>query len=61
MWIWAELTGLPPQMTQGEVGVFREHWAYSSAKAERDLGYRSRPLRDGLRATIDWLRTKGAA
>jgi farnesol dehydrogenase len=61
MWIWAELTGLAPQMTQGEVGVFREHWAYSSAKAERELGYRSRPLREGLRATIDWLRTKGAA
>jgi NAD+-dependent farnesol dehydrogenase len=61
MWIWAELTGLAPQMTQGDVGVFREHWAYSSAKAERELGYRSRPLREGLRATIDWLRTKGAA
>jgi farnesol dehydrogenase len=61
MWIWAELTGLSPQMTQGEVGVFREHWAYSSAKAERELGYRSRPLREGLRATIDWLRAKGAA
>src|SRR5262249_29107138 len=52
MWIWAELTGLAPQMTQGEVGVFREHWAYSSAKAERELGYRSRPLREGLRSTI---------
>jgi farnesol dehydrogenase len=61
MWAWAELTGLPPQMTQGEVGVFREHWAYSSAKAERELSYRSRPLRDGLRETIDWLRAKGAA
>jgi farnesol dehydrogenase len=61
MWIWAELTGLAPQMTQGEVGVFREHWAYSSAKAERELGYRSRPLREGLRATLDWLREKGAS
>lgn len=61
MWLWAELTGLPPQMTQGEVGVFREHWAYSSQKAERELGYRSRPLREGLRATLDWLREKGAA
>jgi nucleoside-diphosphate-sugar epimerase len=48
-------------MTQGEVGVFREHWAYSSAKAERDLGYRSRPLKDGLRETIGWLRARGAA
>src|SRR5262249_51914624 len=61
MWLWAELTGLPPQMTHGEVGVFREHWAYSSAKAERELGYRSRPLKDGIRATVEWLRDKGAA
>jgi farnesol dehydrogenase len=61
MWIWAEVTGLAPQMTHGEVGVLREHWAYSSAKAERELGYRSRALRDGLRETIDWLRAKGAA
>ena len=55
----AELTGLPPQMTEGEVGVFREHWAYSSAKAERELGYRSRPLREGLAQTVAWLREQG--
>lgn len=59
MWLWAELTGLPPQMTAGEVGVFREHWAYSSAKAERELGYRSRPLREGLAQTVAWLRQAG--
>jgi farnesol dehydrogenase len=61
MRLWAELTGLPPQMTAGEVGVFREHWAYSSAKAERELGYRSRPLQEGIRATVEWLRDQGAA
>jgi NAD+-dependent farnesol dehydrogenase len=59
MRLWAELTGLPPQMTAGEVGVFREHWAYSSAKAERELGYRSRPLREGLAQTVAWLREQG--
>ena len=31
--LWAELTGQPPQLTHEVVGVFREHWAYSSAKA----------------------------
>jgi len=56
MLAWAELTGHPPQLTHREVAVFREHWAYSSAKAERELGYRSRPLREGLRQTVDWLR-----
>jgi NAD+-dependent farnesol dehydrogenase len=53
---WAELTGHPPQLTHREVGVFREHWAYSSAKAERELGYRPRPLREGLRQTVAWMR-----
>lgn len=56
---WAELTGHPPEFTHREVAVFREHWAYSSARAERELGYRPRPLREGLRATVDWLRAQG--
>lgn len=46
-------------MTEGEVGVFREDWAYSSGKAERELGYRSRPLHEGLRQTLEWLRETG--
>ena len=56
LYLWAELTGLPPQLTHEVVGVFRQHWAYSSAHAERDLGYRPTPLRDGLRRTVEWLR-----
>jgi farnesol dehydrogenase len=54
--LWAELTGLPPVLTHEVVNVFREHWAYSSAKAVRELGYAPTPLRDGLRRTVDWLR-----
>jgi NAD+-dependent farnesol dehydrogenase len=53
---WAELTGHPPLLTHEVVGVFREHWAYTSAKAERELGYRARPLREGLERTVAWLR-----
>jgi farnesol dehydrogenase len=56
LYLWAELTGLPPRLTHEVVGVFREHWAYSSARAERELGYRPTPLREGLRRTVDWLR-----
>jgi NAD+-dependent farnesol dehydrogenase len=55
---WAELTGHPPQLTHREVAVFREHWAYSSAKAGRELGYHPRSLREGLRQTVDWLRSR---
>jgi farnesol dehydrogenase len=61
MYLWAELTGHPPQLTHREVGVFREHWAYSSAKAERELGYRITPLLEGLRRTVEWLRQTGRA
>lgn len=61
MFLWAELTGHPPQLTHREVGVFKEHWAYSSAKAERELGYRITPLAEGLRRTVEWLRQTGRA
>jgi farnesol dehydrogenase len=58
-WLWAELTGHPPQLTQGEVGVFRQEWACDSSKAVRGLGYEWRPLAEGLRETIRWLRATG--
>lgn len=58
MWAWAELTGHPPRLTHQVVGVFREHWAYLSSKAERELGYRITPLREGLRKTVAWLRER---
>jgi farnesol dehydrogenase len=58
LYLWAELTGHPPLLTHEVVGVFREHWAYSSAKAERELGYRPRPLAEGLRTTVEWLRAR---
>jgi len=60
-WLWAELTGHPPQLTHGEVGVFREEWACDSANAVRELGYEWRPLAEGLRETIRWLRASGQA
>jgi NAD+-dependent farnesol dehydrogenase len=61
LYAWAELTGHPPEFTHREVAIFREHWAYSSARAERELGYHPRPLRDGLAQTVAWLRERGLA
>jgi nucleoside-diphosphate-sugar epimerase len=60
LWAWAELTGHPPLLTHEVVNVFREHWCYATAKAERELGYRPRPLAEGLRATVAWLSERGA-
>jgi farnesol dehydrogenase len=59
LWLWAELTGHPPLLTHEAVQVFREHWAYSSRKAEEALSYRMTPLREGLGATVSWLRGAG--
>ena len=59
-WLWAELTGHPPQLTHGEVFVFREEWACDSSRAVRELGYEWRPLAEGLRATLRWLRETGS-
>lgn len=61
LWLWAELTGRPPDLTHEVVDVFREHWAYTSAKAERELSYRKTPLREGLRRTVRWLEERGGA
>jgi farnesol dehydrogenase len=56
---WAELTGEPPLLTHEVVDVFREHWAYSSAKAQKALGYEPTPLDEGLQRTVAWLRAEG--
>ena len=59
----AEWLGLYPQITPGWVETFLQHWAYSTAKAERELGYTIVPLKEGIRMTYEWLmqqrKTKG--
>ncbi len=52
---WARLTGRPPAITDGAIATFRHHWAYSSDRAIKDLGYRITPLREGLRRTLEAL------
>jgi len=52
----AEWFGLYPQITPGWVETFLHDWAYSPAKAERELGYRFTPLREGVRRTLEWIR-----
>jgi nucleoside-diphosphate-sugar epimerase len=53
----AEWLGLYPQITPGWVETFLQDWAYSSTKAEQELGYRFTPLRDGIQRTIEWIQT----
>lgn len=51
----AKRLGLYPLITSGWVKTFLQDWAYSSAKAETQLGYKITPLKDGLRITLSWL------
>lgn len=57
----ARLTRHHPLITPGWVRTFLADWAYSSAKAIRELGYRPTPLDEALARTIDWIETLPAA
>jgi farnesol dehydrogenase len=56
---WARLRGTTPQLTPDLVEIYRHDWAYSSARAESELGYRGRSLEEGLAATLSWLQETG--
>jgi nucleoside-diphosphate-sugar epimerase len=51
----AEWLGVYPTITPGWVRTFLVDWSFSCAKAERELGYRPTPFRDGLARTLEWL------
>jgi len=48
-----------PLITTGWVKTFLQDWAYSSVKAENELGYKITPLTEGLKMTLEWLRYLG--
>ena len=51
----AEWFGAHPAITPGWVRTFAVDWACTSAKAERELGYRPTPLAEGVQITYQWL------
>lgn len=55
----AELFGVEPALTEEVVRIYAHEWAYSSARAEAELGYRITPLREGVAKTVAWLRERG--
>jgi dihydroflavonol-4-reductase len=48
-----------PLVTRDGVRLARKRMYFSSAKAERALGYRARPAETALRDAIDWYRARG--
>ncbi len=49
-----ETLGLPGALPAQGYTLMAQDWRFSSQKARRELGYRSRPLDQTLRGTIDW-------
>ena len=57
---WARLTGGgEPFVTIDAVRMAKKRMFYSTAKAERELGYAPRPPEEGLRDALDWFRARG--
>jgi dihydroflavonol-4-reductase len=55
----AHFTGRPPFLTLDGLRMARHRMFFTDAKARRELGYASRPYRDGLAEAIAWFRASG--
>ncbi|MGI9257688.1 MAG: hopanoid-associated sugar epimerase, partial [Gammaproteobacteria bacterium] len=53
---WARLAAVEPRVTLDAVRMSAKRMHYSSAKAERELGYRSRPPAEAIAAAVGWFR-----
>ncbi len=56
---WARVSGREPFLTLDSLRMARHHMYYSSAKAERELGYKARPYAEALVEALDWFRAQG--
>jgi nucleoside-diphosphate-sugar epimerase len=52
----ANITGKPPLITPDWVAKYKYNWELDSSKAINELGYRIRPLEEGIRQTVEWVR-----
>ncbi len=55
----AQLTGKEPFITADALKMAKYHMFFSSAKAERELGYHARPWREALADAYAWFREAG--
>jgi len=55
----ARHTGREPFVTLDGLRMAKYRMVFSSAKAERELGYRARPYGEGLAEAIEWFREAG--
>ncbi len=55
----AHFTGREPFVTTTGLKLAKDHMFFSSAKAERELGYRARPYTEAIADAIAWFRQHG--
>jgi dihydroflavonol-4-reductase len=55
----ASVTRKEPFVTLDGLRMAKHHMVFTSAKAERELGYRARPFTEGLADAIAWFRQAG--
>lgn len=56
---WARVSGTPPRLTRDELAMARHAMVFSSAKAERELGYAHRPAEAAFADAIEWFAASG--
>ena len=56
---WARISGREPFVTRDGLRMARYRMFFSAAKAERELGYRARPYREGLADAVKWFGQAG--
>ncbi len=54
----AEISGKSPKFVHNDVRIFKKNWAYTSKKAESELGYRWKKKKKGIRISLEWLKEK---
>jgi dihydroflavonol-4-reductase len=57
--LFAKFSGKEPMVTVDALRMSKNKMYFTSAKAERELGYRARSYKDGLRDALDWFRANG--
>ena len=55
----ARVAGIEPVVTRDILAMARKKMFFSSAKAQRELGYTARPARDAVADAIAWFRAQG--
>ena len=55
----AQFTKREPLLTLDGLRMSKQLMFFTSAKAERELGYQARPAEEGIREAIDWFRKAG--